>query len=482
MAFAFDRKVTAQLLGEQSPSAVPLIRIPCAIRSADRIDGASFTVYGRDGGEAPLDAIDPISLLFLRHVDRVDIRTPERAVTISVDRDDSGVTLHDQAGAASFGLLKLGTATIAVPLDARAQSLTGLRGRLACGLPLDDEPGLPVAISGDLLTDPSRTHAVVGDESTQRVLADAASAIAYELTVPEAPLFQRLWELVLEGEDLRSLLMSSHPTASTSLLTELQRAMKSRPKPFAYSPLPLTADDVSRIFPAGAPAALYTKQNQSGARALKAVLGLDTLDVQRLVSEPMVEQLSEDLIAHLGAYLGEMARSYGRQLTPAEQRIVDRGPATSPPSPPIIAQRTAQDARRGEVPEAAEPLADIVSRWRTAEVATMAYLNSRGWRLDDVSGQNVGYDLSGSNPAGAPVRIEVKKVDHPDAQFAMTNNEMSLMLASPGGYVLAVLVGDGRYVRLMLVDPSNEGLPKERVCRRWDWEFTDWARFATVVE
>jgi hypothetical protein len=34
----------------------------------------------------------------------------------------------------------------------------------------------------------------------------------------------------------------------------------------------------------------------------------------------------------------------------------------------------------------------------------------------------------------------------------------------------------------MLVDPSNEGLPKERVCRRWDWEFTDWARFATVVE
>jgi hypothetical protein len=482
VAFAFDRKVTAQLLGEQSPSAVPLIRIPCAIRSADRIDGASFTIYGRDGGEAPLDAIDPISLLFLRHVDRVDIRTPERAVTISVDRDDSGVTLHDQAGAASFGLLKLGTATIAVPLDARAQSLTGLRGRLACGLPLDDEPGLPVAISGDLLTDPSRTHAVVGDESTQRVLADAASAIAYELTVPEAPLFQRLWELVLEGEDLRSLLMSSHPTASTALLTELQRAMKSRPKPFAYSPLPLTADDVSRIFPAGAPAALYTKQNQSGARALKAVLGLDTLDVQQLASEPMVEQLSEDLIAHLGAYLGEMARSYGRQLTPAEQRIVDRGPATSPPSPPIIAQRTAQDARRGEVPEAAEPLADIVSRWRTAEVATMAYLNSRGWRLDDVSGQNVGYDLSGSNPAGAPVRIEVKKVDHPDARFAMTNNEMSLMLASPGGYVLAVLVGDGRYVRLMLVDPSNEGLPKERVCRRWDWEFTDWARFATVVE
>ena len=482
MAFAFDRNVTAQLLDESSPSAVPLIRIPCEIRSADRIDGATFTISGRDGGDFPLDAIDPTSLLFLRHVDRVDICTPERAVTISVDRDDSGVSLHDQAGAARFGLLQHGTATIAVPLDARAQSLTGLRGRLACGLPLDDEPGLPVAVSGDLLTDPSRTHAVVGDESTQRVLADAAAAIAHELTTPEAPLFQRLWELILEGEDLRSLLVSSHATASNALLAALQRAMKSRPKSFAYSPLPMTADDVTRIFPAGAPAALYTKQNQPSARALKAVLGLDTLDVQQLVNEPVVEQLSDDLIAHLGAHLGEMARSFGRQLTPAEQRIIDRGPAASPPSPPIAAQRPAADARRGEVPEAVEPLADIVSRWRTAEVATMEYLNSRGWRLEDVSGQNVGYDLSGSNPAGEPVRIEVKKVDHPDARFAMTNNEMSLMLAFPGGYLLAVLVGDGRYVKLMLVDPSNEGLPKERVCRRWDWEFTDWARCATVVD
>ena len=481
-AFAFDRAVAAELLGEPSPSAVPLIRIPCAISGADRIDGANFTIHGRDSGEAPLDAIDPTSLLFLRHVERVDVLTRERTATISVNRTDSGVTLYDQGGAATFGLLTRGTATIAVPLDARAQSLTGLRGRLACGLPLNDEPGLPVAISGDLLTDPSRTHAVVGDESTQRVLADAASAIAYELTMPEAPLFQRLWELILEGEDLRSLLMSSHSTISTALLTELQRAMKSRPKPFAYSPLPLTADDVSRIFTSGAPTALYTNQNQPSARALKAVLGLDTLDVQQLIDEPVVEELSENLISHLGAHLSEMARSYGRQLTPAEQRIVDRGPAASPPSPPIIAPPTPYDARRGEAAKSPEPLADIVSRWRTAEVATMEYLNSRGWRLEDVSGQNVGYDLSGTNPSGAPVRIEVKKVDHPDARFAMTNNEMSLMLAAPGGYLLAVLVGDGRYVRLMLVDPSNEGLPKERVCRRWDWEFTDWARFATVVE
>ena len=75
----------------------------------------------------------------------------------------------------------------------------------------------------------------------------------------------------------------------------------------------------------------------------------------------------------------------------------------------------------------------------------------------------------------------MKKVDHPDARFAMTNNEMSLMLTAGGGYLLAVIVGDGRHVKLMMLDPSAEDLPRERVCRRWDWEFTDWARFATTM-
>ena len=80
------------------------------------------------------------------------------------------------------------------------------------------------------------------------------------------------------------------------------------------------------------------------------------------------------------------------------------------------------------------------------------------------------------------MHLEVKKVDRPDARFAMTNNEMSLMLTTQGGYLLAVIVGDGRHVKLMLLDPNVEDLPRERVCRRWDWEFTDWSRFATIVD
>ncbi|MFD9004205.1 protein NO VEIN domain-containing protein [Streptomyces sp. NPDC059582] len=96
-------------------------------------------------------------------------------------------------------------------------------------------------------------------------------------------------------------------------------------------------------------------------------------------------------------------------------------------------------------------------------------------------GQNVGYDVEGADPQDKPVRIEVKKVDRPDARFAMTNNEVSLMLTEPGGCLLAIVVGDGRHAQQMLLDPSRDDLPEERVCRRWDWDFTDWSRFAETV-
>ncbi|QNJ44298.1 DUF3883 domain-containing protein [Streptomyces buecherae] len=132
-------------------------------------------------------------------------------------------------------------------------------------------------------------------------------------------------------------------------------------------------------------------------------------------------------------------------------------------------------------PAADNSLASVLKRWRAAELATKEYLNYLGWTLRDVSTQNVGYDLEGTDPQGQPVRIKVKKVDRPDARFAMTNNEMSLMLTQPGGYLLAIVVGDGRHAQLLLLDPSQTDLPKERVCRRWDWEFTDWSRFARVA-
>ncbi|MFI9583460.1 sacsin N-terminal ATP-binding-like domain-containing protein [Streptomyces sp. NPDC052236] len=477
--FAFDRTAAAALLGDPDEKAVPLIRIPTEVHTDAPADGVAFTVMCRPDATGAPGVLDPLSVLFLRNVTRIRTSTATARQDILIERDTSRVVLRLGEDEAAFGLLRHGVATVAVPLDARALAMTGVRGRLACFLPLQDEVGLPVIISGDILTDPSRTHAVTADESTRRVLADAARAIAERLRSPGDPAFERLWQLVLDGEDLRSVMVSTTASAGKLLVTSLREEMTARRPSFAHSPLPLEPQDVAVIFPGGAPSALYEPRSQAAARTLKAVLGLRSIDFAAALAETDPTMLSDALRSRLSEYFKELARTHGRKLTEAESRLVhktasqEETPAVPDPAEGICVTKAA--------PRSDGSLASVLKRWRVAELAAKEYLNQLGWTLRDVSGQNVGYDLEGTDPQGKPVRIEVKKVDRPDARFAMTNNEMSLMLMEPGGYLLAIVVGDGRHAQLMLLDPSRDDLPKERVCRRWDWEFTDWSRFAETI-
>ncbi|MFC6881543.1 MULTISPECIES: DUF3883 domain-containing protein [Actinomadura] len=479
VAFSFDRRRSAEKLGMAvDPGSVPLIRVPTGIREVEAwVDGVSFTVTRQGGAQAQIGNIDPISVLFLRNVEQLTVRADGQASTAHIERNDQGVVLRNTDGEARFALLRHGGATVAVPLDARALALAGIRGRLACFLPLSDELGVPIVVSGDLLTDPSRTHAVVGDESTQQILADAASAVAEALCMPSGAVFERLWELVLDGEDIRSPLVAPTLTASKAFLTFLRDEMMARQPGFAYSPVALEPEDVAAVFPQGGPVALYAERNQASARAARTVLGLRSLDIAEIVNSPAVPGLSAPTRTRLGHHLAQLARTHGRRLSPAEQQLVDA--VAEPATPPAAVPKIARTDKAATVPSTSLP--EILTRWRTAEVATMEFLNARGWKLRDVSAQNVGYDLEGVDSQGNAVRVEVKKVDQLDAQFSMTNNELSLMLHAPKGYLIALLVGDGPIAKLMILDPANRDLPRERVCRRWDYVFTDWARFATTI-
>jgi len=95
----------------------------------------------------------------------------------------------------------------------------------------------------------------------------------------------------------------------------------------------------------------------------------------------------------------------------------------------------------------------IPRRWRVAEEAAREHLNARGWNLQNVSRQNIGYDLDGTDPDGSAVHIEVKKVDRRDARFALTNNETSTMVSGVGRYLIGLVIGDGTNAELALLDP-----------------------------
>ncbi len=104
-----------------------------------------------------------------------------------------------------------------------------------------------------------------------------------------------------------------------------------------------------------------------------------------------------------------------------------------------------------------------------------------GWQLADVSRQHLGYDLVVLAPDGDRAMIEIKRVQRSDAQFSMTNNEMGALRSEAGRYLLEVVIGEGCYSRLMLLDPTDKSLPRERVCRAWEWQFLDWARHGTYM-
>jgi hypothetical protein len=141
--------------------------------------------------------------------------------------------------------------------------------------------------------------------------------------------------------------------------------------------------------------------------------------------------LSAPSRTRLGNHLAQLARTHGRRLSPADQQLVDA--VTEHVPPPAAMRKVARIEKAKTDTATSASLPEILTRWRTAEVATMEFLNARGWKLRDVSAQNAGYDLEGVDPNGDAVGIEVKKVDQPDAQFSMTNNELSLMMHTPQG-------------------------------------------------
>ena len=61
-----------------------------------------------------------------------------------------------------------------------------------------------------------------------------------------------------------------------------------------------------------------------------------------------------------------------------------------------------------------DSLKPSIKRWRSAEEQTLAILNLNGFNLEDVSKQNIGYDLEGFDPDGNEIQIEIKSIHYLD--------------------------------------------------------------------
>ena len=117
-----------------------------------------------------------------------------------------------------------------------------------------------------------------------------------------------------------------------------------------------------------------------------------------------------------------------------------------------------------------EKIVTGIRRWRSAEEQTLEILNLNGFNLEDVSKQNVGYDIAGFDPNGNEIQIEVKSITLPGQKFKLTNNEVAVAQEKRESFYVAVVRQlDDKFEIALIPDPANN-LTLNRQCVQWIWE------------
>lgn len=127
-----------------------------------------------------------------------------------------------------------------------------------------------------------------------------------------------------------------------------------------------------------------------------------------------------------------------------------------------------QQMNRGEQPARAVQLS--VQRWRRAEEQLMEILTAQGWKLTDVSRQNIGYDIEGHDEKGNNVCVEVKSINYPGQPFIMTSNEEAVAREKGAHYLLGLVRQANEYLEVVLIPDPVSKLRFVRQCRQWVWE------------
>jgi Domain of unknown function (DUF3883) len=530
LAATFSRRRTAQEIPQET--RVPLIRIPHPLLPLDYstfakavdallVDGFNTVfVFGGLLGlglETEFAAFDPTSLLFLRNVRQVELRTTADSV-ITVERGISTAGAQSLRLASPDGLTEwkiFERDGIALALMADESGIARLdehRAVVHAFLPTHEPTGFPFKLHGDFSTDPSRTR-IVFDERTLHGVAAAASLV-----------IELLQQSLAGGEDVRlaaALVPTTDPRIATfqkrSFRTEfytfIQRAAGDvftdvfcRPiwlNPLDFETLAkgVSMRVISRRFEAvdGVPAFLKFLGAQE-AKFRSIASALETTSPSNVGAAELVVYLTN--LYSTGQVAADALHSSWRiwEFNGGIGSLKDAKTRMASLAPEFVEQVTAKTSRMelarmlvamtdAKTAERLLPAAPSVvnsskhfrasisterqislKRWRGAEQQVLTVLAAWGWNLEDVSRQNIGYDIEGQTPEGDNTCIEVKALDYPGQPFTLTSNEEAVARQKGNAYRLALVRQTNTHLEIAFIaDPTNH-LQLTRQCRQWVWE------------
>lgn len=535
----FSRELTAQAIPEAT--RVPLVRIPHPIEPDLRTQLAGVLVKMRSAGfktvfvftdliasgiEAEFAAFDPTSLLFLRHIRQVDLKsTIEAVVTVQREEVDSrtcSIRLASSEGVTKWTVIERNCIALAFVHDEGGIArLEERQATVHAFLPTLETTGFAFKVNGDLSTDPSRTR-IIMDERTATGVKSTAGAIV-NLVAECLDATSTLTDVKL----LAALMPVTDPRMAgfqrRGFNTELYSAIKfeanERFCDFLCRPQWLNAVDFFTLTEAsggkavprnlesveglsgflkflGAREATFldfsaaltqTAPSLAGAAEivthltnLFATKQIDTgainsdwklwpveetplsLDEAKRESRPLSESFA-DLIAEKSGSGTELPRMLESLTNPSTA-------ATMIPGKPLVPSRPDYVVVPVKVPN--QPFS--LKRWRGAEQQVLAVLEAWGWKVEDVSRQNIGYDIEGRTPEGEMVCVEVKSIDYIGQAFTLTSNEEAVAREKGDTYRLAIVRQTNAHLEISFIRNPASQLKLTRQCRQWVWECSDY--------
>ena len=527
----FSRERTAREIPQAT--RVPLIRIPHPLETDDRArfdvaverlmsDGfKTFFVFAgliASTIEAEFAAFDATSLLFLHNVRSVDMSAAtEFVITLDRESSESGVQslrLTSPAGKTLWSVMERdGIALAFIHDEGGIAPMNGEQAVVHAFLPTHEPTGFPFKLNGDISTDPSRTR-IVQDERTAAGVKTAAQFI-----------IELIQELILGNGDARlmsALIPVSDPrmvgfqrrSFRTDFYAAIQQAGKGKFEDIFCRPAWLNAADFDSLAKTSGIIPLPRKfDGVEGLPGLLKFLGGKEGAFQNIASalectEPSVTGAVE-VAAHLTTLfstglvevqsinpawklwpVGKVVGSLDevKQLKTSfadgfEEAVVEKVGSVTEVHRFIIAltdedtasklisdgQATDTSGSGGKQTTKFNPLVTLKC-WRSAELQVLTVLTAMGWDVEDVSRQNIGYDIEGRTPEGDVVCVEVKAIKNPGQAFTLTTNEESVARLKGKGYRLALVHLANDCLEIAFIEDPVQHLKLTRQCKQWAWE------------
>lgn len=502
----------------------------------------TFFVFG-DFTASAIDneflSFDATSLLFLRNIQKLSLVAGAvesyvvgreewggavRLVQISSEREVSNwIVVGNQEGSVAFYQDSVSEVIERLPeSDAVVHAF----------LPTNESTGLGVKLNSDISTDPSRTR-IVFDDRTDQGVSDLAAILAGLVNdiVLDKPMPDSIGMLkaLLPLDDPRM-----HKYQKRSFKSELFRRLQELCKldRFVLRPLWLNSIDFELLAKlSGLEPMPQSVEGVDGASALMRYLGAKDVGVNDMSRSFVSQNISQGGCSEIVSELVRLADtkqinvsdidvswpiwvSGNKKLSIAQideselvldeafiDMVVEKTAGAGGVSR-LVSALTNLSAASKIIPTVRKETASLDSvlqknsewsvdsvfdqvtslslkKWRGAEEQVKHIFMAQGWIANDVSRQNLGYDIECVDKDGKKIFVEVKLIASPSQPFTLTSNEEAVARQKGDSYYLAIVQQLGDFLDVCFIPNPVDKLELVRSCRQWVWECSQYP-FAPV--